>query len=417
MKLTAKTVAALRLPARKTDVIFFDTDMPGFGYRLRTGGNGKVRRSWVVQYRRAGGTRRVLLGAGEVLTAEQARTAAKKTLAKVALGEDPQADKTARRHKDGHAVRALVSEYLASKEGTIRPRTWRSLAAYLNGSYFKPLHGMPVDAVTRKDVAARLVAITREHGSIVAARARGALSTFYSWAMGNGLAETNPIVGTFKPKDAQPRERVLSDQELAAIWRTSGDDAYGRVIKLLILTGARRAEVGGMRWTEIKHGTWTIPSERTKNGREHVVPLMPPALDIIKCVPQRVSRDHLFGTRSPAGLSHWHAKADLDQRLGEAVGDWRVHDIRRTVATRMADLGVQPHVIEAVLNHQSGHRAGVAGIYNRSRYEREVRAALALWADHVHSVVTGPIAKSAASCHKRPTHYIRPRRAKQSPAA
>jgi len=99
------------------------------------------------------------------------------------------------------------------------------------------------------------------------------------------------------------------------------------------------------------------------------------------------------------------------------VGDWRVHDIRRTVATRMADLGVQPHVIEAVLNHQSGHRAGVAGIYNRSRYEREVRAALALWADHVHSVVTGPIAKSAASCHKRPTHYIRPRRAKQSPAA
>src|SRR5262245_6420289 len=198
MKLTAKTVAALRLPPRKTDVIFFDTDMPGFGYRLRTSGDGKVRRSWVVQYRRAGGTRRVLLGAGEVLTAEQARTAAKKTLAKVALGEDPQADKTARRHKDGHTGRALVGEYLTSKEGTIRPRTLRSLAAYLNGSYFKPLHGMPVDAVTRRDVAARLVAITREHGSIVAARARGALSTFYTWAMGNGLAETNPIVGTLK---------------------------------------------------------------------------------------------------------------------------------------------------------------------------------------------------------------------------
>jgi integrase len=389
MKLTAKTVAALRLPPRKTDVIFFDGEMPGFGYRLRTSGDGKVRRSWVVQYRRAGATRRVLLGGGEVLSAEQARTAAKKTLAKVALGEDPQADKTARRHKDGHTVRALVGEYLATKEGTIRPRTLRSLAAYLNGSYFKPLHGMPVDAVTRKDVAARLVAITREHGSIVAARARGALSTFYTWAMGNGLAETNPIVGTLKPKDAEPRERVLSDGELAAIWRASGDDAYGRVVKLLILTGARRAEVGGMLWSEIKHGTWTIPAERSKNGRQHVVPLMPPALDIIKSVPQRFSRDHLFGTRSPDGLSHWHAKADLDQRLGDSVEGWRVHDIRRTVATRMADLGVLPHVIEAVLNHQGGHRAGVSGIYNRSRYEREVRAALAMWADHVRSLITG----------------------------
>jgi integrase len=389
MKLTAKSVVALRLPPRKTDVICFDSEMPGFGYRLRAGGDGKVRRSWVVQYRRAGGTRRLLLGAGGVLSAEQARAAAKTILAKVALGEDPQADKAARRHKDGHTLQALIGEYLASKEGTIRPRTLRQLAAYLTGSYFKPLHAMPVDAVTRKDVAARLVAITRAHGSIVAARARGALSTFYAWAMGNGLAETNPIVGTLKPKDAEPRERVLSDQELAAIWRASGDDAYGQVIKLLILTGARRAEIGGMRWSELKHGTWTIPAERSKNGRQHVVPLMPPALDIIKSVPRRVSRDHLFGTRSPDGLSHWHAKAELDQRLGDAVGDWRVHDLRRTVATRMADLGVQPHVIEAVLNHQSGHRAGVAGIYNRSLYENEVRAALALWADHVQSVTTG----------------------------
>jgi integrase len=389
MKLTAKTVAALTLPRGKTDHIEWDSEMPGFGYRLRTSGDGKVRRSWVVQYRRAGSTRRLLLGAGEVLSAEQARAAAKTILAKVALGEDPQADKTARRHKDGHTVRALVGEYLASKEGTIRPRTLRSLAAYLNGSYFKPLHGMPVDAVTRRDVAARLIAITRAHGSIVAARARGALSTFYTWAMGNGLAEINPTVGTLKPKDAEPRERVLSDQELAAIWRASGDDAYGQVIKLLILTGARRAEVGGMRWSELKHGAWTIPAERSKNGRQHVLPLMPPALDIIKSVPRRVSRDHLFGTRSPDGLSHWHAKAELDQRLGDAVGDWRVHDIRRTVATRMADLGVQPHVIEAVLNHQSGHRAGVAGVYNRSLYQNEVRAALALWGDHVQSVING----------------------------
>jgi integrase len=148
---------------------------------------------------------------------------------------------------------------------------------------------MAVDAVTRRDVAARLVAITRANGSIVAARARGALSTFYVWAMGNGLAETNPVIGTLKPQDAQPRSRVLGDEELTAIWRASGNDAYGRVIKLLILTGARRGEVGGMRWSELDldRAIWTIPPQRTKNNRPHALPLMPISLDVITGVPPR----------------------------------------------------------------------------------------------------------------------------------
>jgi integrase len=389
-KLTAKTVAAAKLPAGKTDAIIFCSEMPGFGLRLRCSGD-QVRRSWIIQYRRAGATRRFLLGSAEVLSAEQARAAAKKMLATVALGEDPQADKAERRAKDSHTLRALVAEYLAAKKGTVRPRTHGALAAYLTGSYFRPLHAMPVDTVTRKDVAARLVAITREHGSIVAARARGALSTFYVWAMGNGLAELNPVVGTLKPKDAEARERVLDDRDLAHIWRAAGDDAYGKVIKLLILTGARRAEVGGMRWSEIdrKRAVWLVPATRTKNGRPLMLPLPPLAMTIIESVPERVGRDHLFGTRSSVGLSHWHAKADLDQRLGNAVRPWRLHDLRRTCATRMCDLGVAPHVVEQILNHQSGHRSGVAGIYNRSSYEREVRVAMALWNDHVCGLVEG----------------------------
>jgi integrase len=302
-KLTAKTVAAAKLPAGKTDAIIFCSEMPGFGLRLRCSGD-QVRRSWIIQYRRAGATRRFLLGSAEVLSAEQARVAAKKMLATVALGEDPQADKAERRAKDSHTLRALVAEYLAAKKGTVRPRTHGALAAYLTGSYFKPLHAIPVDTVTRKDVAARLVAITREHGSIVAARARGALSTFYVWAMGNGLAELNPVVGTLKPKDAEARERVLDDRDLAHIWRAAGDDAYGKVIKLLILTGARRAEVGGMRWSEIdrKRAVWLVPATRTKNGRPLMLPLPPLAMTIIESVPERVGRDHLFGTRSSEGL-------------------------------------------------------------------------------------------------------------------
>jgi integrase len=393
MKLDQKTAAALELPADKSDAIYFDDALRGFGCRLRRGAAGRVLKTWIVQYRRGGRrTRRALLGSAEVLGAEKARAAAKVLLAKVALGQDPQADKAERRRQDSQTLGALVVEFLAFKRPTIRPPTYVNLALYLRGPYFKPLHGMAVDTITRRDVAARLVVIARKHGTIVASRARGALSGFYAWALGNGLAELNPIVGTLKPKDAEPRDRVLRGAELAAIWRAAGDDTYGRVLKLLMLTGCRRGEVGGMRWSELdldERGVWSIPGARTKNKRPHVLPLMPMAMEIIASVPRRVTRDHLFGSHSTVGLRHWHAKAELDRRLGDAVAPWHVHDIRRTVATGMADIGVQPHVIEAVLNHQSGHRAGVAGTYNRSSYEREVRAALALWADHVRALVEG----------------------------
>jgi integrase len=388
MKLTAKTFARLALPADKADVIHFDDDMPGFGYRLRRSGD-KVRRSFVVQYRRAGGTRRVLLGNAEVLTAEQARAAAREVLAKVALGDDPQRDKAERRARDAHSLRSVLDEYLAAKQARVRPRTYGELVRYLTGPHFKPLHNMPVDAVTRRDVAARLVAITRQHGSITAARCRAALSAFFAWAVTMGIVEANPVVGSPKPADSAPRERTLSDEELAAIWNACRNDDYGRVVRLLILTGCRRQEVGGMCWSEIDldAGTWTIPSARTKNKRAHTLPLMPAALEIVRAIPQWASRDFLFGTRGP-GFGAWSkGKKSLDGRC--LVSAWTVHDLRRTVATRMADLGIAPHVIEAVLNHQSGHRAGVAGTYNRSRYEREVRSALALWADHVRALVEG----------------------------
>ena len=391
MKIDSKTVRRLTLPADLDDKIFFDSTLTGFGYRVRRAARARLLRSYVVQYRRAGRSRRMLLGSADVLTAEQARAAAKKILASVALGEDPAAEKGARRHKDAHSLKTAIEDYLAVKRDAVRPRTYAAIMRYLTGPHFKPLHVMPLDQITRKDVAHRLARITAEHGSITAVRARGALSSLYSWAMGMGLVEHNPVVGTFRPKDAEPRERVLEDRELAAIWRSAGDGAYGKVIKLLILTGARRAEIGGMRWSEIdrERAVWSVPANRTKNGRPLILPLQPMAIEIIQSVPERVGRDHLFGSRSADGLAHWHAKADLDQRLGAAVKPWRLHDIRRTVATRMADLGVQPHVIEAVLNHYSGHRSGVAGIYNRSVYEREVRAVLALWADHVQALVKG----------------------------
>jgi integrase len=389
--LTAKTVAALQMPASKTDVIHFDDALPGFGYRVRAGAGGKVLRSWVAQYRRAGGTRRITLGPAGVLSAEQARLAAKKVLAAAALGQDPQADRIDRRGKDQHGFRSVAEEYLKAKQPNVRPRTYVESVRYLTGGYLKPLHGMPVDTITRKDIAGRLTVIMRESGNVTAARVRAVLNAFYTWAMQMGMTETNPVIGTIKPKDSEGRARVLTDAELAAVWCACGDDDHGRIVRLLCLTACRRQEVGSMQWSELDAdaGTWTIPGARTKNGREHTLPLPPAAWAIIDAVPRMASRDYLFGMRGDGFRAWADGKAELDKRLGDTVAPFVLHDIRRSVATKMADLGIAPHVIEQILNHQGGHKGGVAGIYNRSSYQREVKAALALWSDHVRALVEG----------------------------
>jgi integrase len=382
MKLTAASIDALELGG-KTDAIFFDDDLHGFGYRLRLGANGKLRRSWVVQYKRTGATRRMSQSA-EKLSAEQARGWAKKVLAKVALGEDPQADSRARRDRDSLTMRSQTVEFLAVKQSELAPRTFVEVKRYLTDSrYFGPLHGLPVDAIHRKDIAARTVVIMRERGAPTAARARGALGSFFTWCMRMGLTESNPTIGSVAPAAGDGRKRVLSDAELVAIWKACGADDYGRIIRLLILTACRRAEIGNLAWPELdlERGTFTIPAERSKNGKAHILPLMSMMRAIIDKVPRRATRDQLFGVHSHGYTAWAHGKLALDERSG--VTDWTVHDVRRSVASRMGDLGILPHVIEQILNHQSGHKAGPAGIYNKSVYANDVRSALALWEDHV----------------------------------
>jgi integrase len=213
------------------------------------------------------------------------------------------------------------------------------------------------------------------------------------------------VVGTRKPAGAKSRDRVLSDAELVAIWNACGDDDYGRIVRLLILLGSRRQEVGGMRWGEFDNldaGIWTLPAERSKNHRAHTITLSPAALKIVRAasdlrfkslVRHRLplsERDHLFGDRAGSGFTSWsRGKQELDQRLAGTVKPWRVHDIRRSVATKMADIGIEPHHVEATLNHFSGHRRGVAGVYNRSPYESAVRAALVRWSEHMLVLVEG----------------------------
>jgi integrase len=391
MKFTSKTVAAATVSGDRTDIIYWHDLVKGFGLRVRLGGDGRVRKNFVVQYRAKGRrTRRMGLGDVEVRPLDAALAEAKQILGKVAGGGDPQGELRAEQQRQNGVgtFKAIVDLYLATKQREVRPNTYRELERYLTKA-FKPLHATPVDQIVRRDVATRLTKIAAEVSPATAARARDALSAMFTWAMGEGLAESNPVVGTNAPKAPKSRDRVLSDQELAAIWHAAGDDQFGKIVKLLITLGQRRAEIGGMKWSEIgTDGIWRLPPERTKNGHGHSLPLPPMALDIIAAVPQIEGRSNLFGARG-GRFTDWGRKVDLDQRLGDQVAPFRLHDIRRSFATRLCDLGVAPHVVEQILNHQSGHRAGIVAVYNKSRYEREVKAALGMWADHVRALVEG----------------------------
>jgi integrase len=393
LKLDAKTTAGLALSKGRDEEICWDAELEGFGLRLRRRADGGLLRNWVTQYRANGHTRRVTIGAADKITPAQARDAARKILARVELGHDPQAEKGAKRQQAAHTVRATVADYLEAKQPALRPESFRVTKLYLTGPYFRSLHPQPVTAVTRADVATCVRTIVRKHSTATAAAARRTLSAFFAWCIAEGLLGNgaNPVDGSHRPADPAPRDRVLGDPELAAIWAACGDDDHGRIVRLLILLGSRRQEIGGLRWSELDFdaGMWTLPKERSKNGRAHTIALPAAALAIIEAVP-RTDRDHLFGNRSGAGFTSWApAKAALDRRLARAVRPWRAHDVRRTVATRMADIGVEPHVIEAVLNHQSGHKAGIGGVYNRSSYERAVKAALARWGEHMLALTEG----------------------------
>jgi integrase len=366
----------------------WDPKLTGFGKRTREG-----RETWIIQYRLGHKQRRMTIGTCAKLTQAQARDQAKRRLAQVELGQDPAADKRQTRTEAKHTLRATVAQYLEAKQGVVRPATYREVCRYLN-DHWSPLHGVPVNAVRRADVALELGKMVRKNGNAAAGRARIALSAFYVWCMGEGLVEQNPVIGSNRPIQGPARDRVLSDPELLAIWRACGNDDYGHIVKMLALSGCRREEVGALRWAEIDSNERLIrlPAERVKNGRAHILPLSDLALSILQQQP--ISGEYVFGR---GGFTQWsRGKRELDQRLGDSVAPWRLHDLRRSCATGMINLGVEPHHVEAALNHYSGHRAGISGVYNRSPYSAQIKAALLRWSSHVADLTEGRASKVLA---------------------
>lgn len=263
------------------------------------------------------------------------------------------------------------------------------------------------DIHTVVDEARRLgiPGLPRHNGGISEARGRkmhAALSGLFRWAVQQRKVAVNPCVGVWHPGAPPARERVLSEFEVRLFWKACDriGAPYGPLFQLLLLTGQRLGEVAGMRRAELSEdgATWTIPGERTKNHRVHVVPLPPTTRRLMAGLPRIQDRTgHVFtiGGGKLTGFSN--AKAQLDETMaaiaraevrGQSTEAWRLHDLRRTCATGMAELGIAPHIVEAVLNHVSGTKAGVAGIYNRAAYGPEKELALARWAAHLEGLVS-----------------------------
>ncbi|HEY8009173.1 MAG TPA: tyrosine-type recombinase/integrase [Methylocella sp.] len=387
MKLTDASVVGLKLPEGKSELLVFDGTLPGFGVRLRAGG----KRTWVVQYRLGHQQRRLSLGTVQPGGAIEARKRAKDAIARVQLGQDPQAEKINARVPKARelTLNDVIERYLPHAERRLKASTYSGVVLHLR-KHWSSLHAYELQNLERRHVAAELSRIAASSGPYGANRSRAALSSLFAWAIGEGLTDANPVVGTNKATDEIARDRVLSDNEIGLVWQHAGAGQYGAIVRLLLLTGQRREEVAAMQWSELDldKGVWSLPASRTKNGRPHDVPLSHPAIEILLAQEKQPDREFVFGEAAGPFQGWSKAKNALDNRLQGAgmTAPWRLHDLRRTAATRMADLGVQPHVIEAVLNHTSGHKSGVAGIYNRATYSNEKRMALALWADHVAAV-------------------------------
>src|SRR5262249_27839083 len=364
--------AVERLPLNQ---VLWDQSLNGFGARRQ------LRHvHYVLRYRLNGKQKLITIGRhGSPCTSDTARTEAHRLLGLVATRTDPASE----RIRPAETFGAEVTRYLDRKRSALKPRSIGELHRHLL-THCKPLHGHRLAEIDRRAIAVRLAEIETGSGPIARNRVRSSLSAFFAFAIREGLLGINPVSGTGKADEGESRDRTLSEAELGAILAALDADPFSDIVRLLILTGQRRNEIGGLKWNEVdfKRGLIVLPPERSKNNRQHELPISKQVRTILQQRPVQApsGSEFVFGRRWTSWSEH---KARLDAKLDGSVGPWRLHDLRRTAATGMAELGTLPHIIEAVLNHQTVHKSGVAGIYNGARYAGEMRAALQRWADHI----------------------------------
>jgi integrase len=393
-KLTEGSAGKLKLPAGADEVYAWDSVVPGFGIRRRKGGS----LVYVVKYRIGAQQRKITLGSVVPGMLAEMREMAATVIAKAKLGQDVQGDRRAAAQvRQAVTVGTLIERYLEMRRDQLKPRTFIEVKRYLLRQA-KSLHGLAIEAVTRRVLAPLIDDIADTSGRTAADRLKASLSTFFGWCVERDYIDANPAIGIKRRATGGSRERVLSETELVAIWETCNEDDHGLIVRLLMLTGQRRDEFGSLAWDEVDFDKCQIvlpgnqPGKpgRTKNGREHIVPLSNVAIAILRAIPRRGNRKLVFG-RGKGGFSGWsRSKARLDKRLGDKVKPWTLHDLRRSFATLAAEHDMAaPHIIEAMLNHWSGSKTGIAGVYNRSSHERGKKQLADRYGDFITALVGG----------------------------
>ena len=400
MKLTWRKIEGLECPEGRRDALYFDDEQRGLAVRVTGGG-----KTYLAQYTAAGRKRRVPLGAVTAISLDAARKATAAILGEVAQGRDPAAERIdARRQAEREAAReALTLNELVKQWETLRLAERRAsyaaeAARALRFAFAKQMNAPAAD-LQRATIVRLLDALTADGKAAMAARTAAYGRACYAWAIKRGSLTQNPFEA-LPLEPVEKRERVLSDDELRAVWQaTEAAGAFNAIVRALILTGQRREEVAQMTWDEIAPdlSAWTIPAARAKNGVAHIVPLSRQMRVHLEAAGAGRDGDALkaklaagafaFPGRDGPFNGFGKAKAALDEASN--VRDWRLHDLRRTMATGLQRLGVRLEVTEAVLNHVSGSRAGIVGIYQRHDYANEKRAALEAWGAHVAALAEG----------------------------
>jgi integrase len=389
-KLTPAFVANA-IVAGRPRITFWDEAMPGFGLMVAHNGH----KSYVVQYRAGGRSKRMHLKTG--LTLSDARREAKAILGAVAKGGDPL---TERRKAESGTLKAIFEEYLA-REGN-QLRTIHERRTVLERLVLPKLGSRQINDITRTDIVRLLDRIADENGAPMADHVLAYLRRVMTWHASRSDTFRSPIVrGMTRTRPSQRRrQRVLSDDELRAVWRAAeaSRSAFGYLVQYLLLTAARRNEAARMRRGEVSEGEWSIPQERYKTGLELVVPLSPAAEAVLAAVPKVGKSGYVFttdGTTPIAGFSKFKlafdAKVLAESRKrdpeAQPLPNWTLHDLRRTARSLMSRAGVPSDHAERCLGHIIG---GVRAVYDRHEYLPEKRRAFEALAAVIERIVNPP---------------------------
>jgi integrase len=364
--------------------------MPGLYLVIQPSGA----KSWAVRYRHGGATRKHTLGSFPALDLKAARELGSKALRAVAEGRDPGREKAQKRSATPTSVESIAALFIERHcKRSNRPRTAQETERLLRLHVLPRWRGRTIDSITRRDVLDLLDRVLDGGAPIAANRVLSAARKMFNWCVGRDIIAASPCAGVKPPTPERSRERVLSDRELHEIWNAAENIGYpfGTLIKLLALSGQRRDEVAGMRWSEldIENRLWKLPTGRVKNSKGHEVPLSDAAIQVLNALP-RIAGDYVLTTTGQSPSSGYaKGKRRLDALLPADTPPWRLHDLRRTVASGMARLGINLPVIEKVLNHSSGSFAGIVGVYQKHSFADEKRTALEAWGRHLEEIVTG----------------------------